>query len=151
MALFTSMTAEVDAPAAEVVRELREIRLMTDQQEMPVPPRQIIEQRERLRPLEATAEWFVDHDIEPELDAGETRRVERANARAGVRRGELDSEPGERPAGEHRLPSAPGGQLAVGVRTQAVWLGLAVAQEPELTGHPRTLLRSGRPAERLGR
>ena len=125
---------EVDAAAREVVDDLRERRVVPDDQHARVGV-VAAEQVERVAGLEAVGEHVLDLGVDVERLRREPRGADRAHLRARVDGGELDAEARERRAGRTRLALAASGQLPLGVGLGVVRNGLPVAEEPELLGH----------------
>ena len=114
--------------------DLHEVRVVADEQHALVGSRGRGE-RERVVDVEVARQRVVDDELAAELLAGQPRGVQRAHARA--RRDELkrDPERGQRAPRRARLLLAALGQAPLGVGPGVVWLGLAMAQKPELLSH----------------
>ena len=126
---------EVDAPAGEVVDDLRERRLVADDEHAGAVV-VAVHELERVLALEAVAEHVLVLGLGAERLGRQPGGVRRAPLRARVDRRELDAEPRQRRAGRHRLALAAGGQLTVGVVVpRVVRHRLAVPEEPELPRH----------------
>ena len=127
---------EVDARAGEVVHDLREVGLVPDDQDAVVRAGRL-EQRERLRPVEAARERRVVHAPRRRARGRPAPPCPARGPRAREREGDLEPEGGQRgPAGRGLLLAARASAVARG-GPHAVRLGVAVTQEPELAGHAR--------------
>lgn len=128
---------ELDSRTADLLDELREVGLVTDEEQAAVVIDALLEQLLGIGQPESAMERLMHVRREPELTAREPGGFQRPLAWTRLDRSELDAQARERAPRRERLAAPLLGQGALGVGSAPVRLGGAVAKQPELSGHRR--------------